>query len=185
MSRAAHWLHRLLELISVVLLLTLAVVVVVAVFYRYALNDSLRWYDEFASVLLAWITYFGAALATQKRAHMAFGSLVVGLPPRLRLLVFALAEAVVYVVFVTLAWAGWRVLDVMQGMTLESLPWVSLQVVQGIIPVGCTLIVLAQIASTPSALERLRAGKDGDRDEIETEIARAEADLAHNAARER
>jgi len=185
MSHAARWLYRLLEVISVTLLLVLATVVVVAVFYRYVLNDSLRWYDELASVLLAWITYFGAALATQKRAHMGFGSLIISLPPRPRLVAFAIAEVVVYVVFVTLAWAGWRVLQIMDGMSLESLPWASLQIVQGIIPVGCALIVLAQIASTPDALQRLRAGRDADRDEIDAEIARAAADTARGASRER
>lgn len=178
MATAARLLYRALEVTSVALLIVLASIVIAAVIFRYVLNDSLPWYDEVASVLLAWITYFGAALAAQKRAHMGFGGLVLALPMRLRFIVFIVAEFVVYAVFIVLAWAGWRVLDVMEGMSLESLPWASLQIVQAIVPVGCTLIVLAQIASTPEAIARLRAGKDTEQIEIEEEIARAEADRA-------
>lgn len=176
MSTLAKLLHRLLELISVGLLVALALLVVVAVVMRYVFNDSLAWYDEVASVMLAWITYFGAALAAQKRAHMGFGSLVLKAPMAVRYALFVVAELVVYTVFIALAWAGWKVLVVMEGMSLESLPWASLALVQSIVPVGCGLIVLAQFASTPLALQRLRSGKDADAEEVDLEIARAQAE---------
>ncbi len=178
MRRAAHLLHRLLEVITVTLMLALAVIVVVAVIFRYGLNSSLPWYDEVASVLLAWITYYGAALAALKRSHLGFSALVLHLPPVPRAVVFVIAELVVYAVFIALAWAGWRVLAVMEGMSLESLPWASLQVVQSIVPVGCALYVLAQALSTPLAWERMTSGRDAESDEIESEIRRARAELA-------
>jgi len=52
-------------------MVTLSVVVIVAVCYRIA-GDSLSWYDEVASILLAWITYYGAALAALQRKHVGF-----------------------------------------------------------------------------------------------------------------
>ena len=48
-------------------MVTLAVEVTVGVAFRYV-GHSLVWYDELASILLAWVTYYGAALATLKRA---------------------------------------------------------------------------------------------------------------------
>ena len=33
-------------------------------------GQSLTWYDEVASHLLAWLTFYGAALASVKRAHI-------------------------------------------------------------------------------------------------------------------
>lgn len=155
-----------------------------AVFCRYVLNDSIPWYDEVASVLLAWITYFGASLAAQRRAHLGFSALVRSLPARAKTATFLVSELVTYAVFVTLAWAGWRVLAVMEGMNLEGLPWVSFQFVQSIVPIGCGLIIVAQIFSTPLAWNRLIAGRDAERDEIEAEIAKAEAELARTKARE-
>ena len=39
-----------------------------AVFIRYVLNSSLVWYDEFASYLLVWLTFYGAVVADYQRA---------------------------------------------------------------------------------------------------------------------
>ena len=40
------------------------------------LGASLVWYDEVASVLLAWLTFYGSALASVKRAHIGCPELV-------------------------------------------------------------------------------------------------------------
>lgn len=168
---------KAIEAMAVLLLITLAVIVVLAVGFRYLLNDSLPWYDEVASVLLAWITYFGAALAALRRSHLGFSAALLAMTLKLRALLFALAEVIVYAVFISLAWAGWRVLDVMEGMTLEALPWVSFTFVQSIVPLGCVMFIIAQLLSTPQAWARLRAGRDVEAEEIESEIAKAQAEL--------
>ena len=183
MGWLAYIFGKALELVAVALLLALAGIVVAAVVFRYVLNDSLPWYDEVASVLLAWITYFGAALAALRRAHLGFGALMARLPLSWRAPLFGLAEMVTYAVFIALGWAGWRVLAVMEGMSLESLPAISLQIVQAIVPVGCALFVLAQLLSTPEAWRRMVAGSDAETEEIEAEIAKVEAELAKTAAR--
>ncbi|MEQ8354777.1 MAG: TRAP transporter small permease [Kiloniellaceae bacterium] len=175
MVLAGRLLHRLLEVVTISLLVFLACIVVAAVVFRYGLNASLPWYDEVASVLLAWITYYGAALAALRRGHLGFSGLVLSLPPRPRMLLFILAEGVVYAVFVSMAWAGWYVLRVMAGETLVSLDWLSLQVTQSVVPIGCVLFIFAQILSTPQAWALSRAGRDAEADEIEAEIARAQA----------
>ena len=48
--------------IAVCLLASLAVIVLMGVTYR-KLGISMVWYDEVASIALAWLTYYGAALA--------------------------------------------------------------------------------------------------------------------------
>ncbi len=176
MRRAAAILHRLLEAITVALLLCLAMVVVSSVVARYVFNSSFHWYDEVASVMLAWLTYYGAALAALRRSHLGFSGLVLGLPRGARVPVFLLAEAVVYAVFLSIAYAGWYVLRVMAGETLVSLDWVPLQFTQSVVPIGCLLFILAPGLSTPEAWRRLQSGRDADAVEIETEIARAQAD---------
>ncbi len=177
MTLAGRLLHRCLEVITIGLLVLLALLVVTAVFFRYGLNASLPWYDEVASVLLAWITYYGAALAALRRGHLGFGGLVLSLPPLPRKLLFVFAELVVYAVFVAMAWAGWFVLNIMAGETLVSLDWVPLQFTQSVVPIGCALFILAQILSTPAAWARSLAGRDIETEEIEAEIAKAERDL--------
>ncbi|WP_299621466.1 TRAP transporter small permease [Pelagibius sp.] len=174
MALAGRALHRVLEVVTIALLVVLALLVITAVAFRYGLNASLPWYDEVASVLLAWITYYGAALAALRRGHLGFAGLVLSLPPLPRKLLFVLAELIVYTVFVSMAWAGWFVLQIMAGETLVSLDWVPLQFTQSVVPIGCVLFILAQILSTPDAWARIVAGLDVEAEEIEAEIAKAE-----------
>ena len=174
MALAGRALHRVLEVVTIALLAVLALLVITAVAFRYGLNASLPWYDEVASVLLAWITYYGAALAALRRGHLGFAGLVLSLPPLARKLLFVLAELIVYTVFVSMAWAGWFVLQIMAGETLVSLDWVPLQFTQSVVPIGCVLFILAQILSTPDAWARIVAGLDVEAEEIEAEIAKAE-----------
>ena len=49
----------------------LAVVVVLAVVFRKA-GASLVWYDEVAAIMLAWLTYYGAALAALQARALGF-----------------------------------------------------------------------------------------------------------------
>lgn len=182
MALAGRALHRVLEVVTIALLVVLALLVIAAVAFRYGLNASLPWYDEVASVLLAWITYYGAALAALRRGHLGFAGLVLSLPPLARRLLFVLAELIVYTVFVSMAWAGWFVLQVMAGETLVSLDWVPLQFTQSVVPIGCVLFILAQILSTPDAWARVVAGLDVEAEEIEAEIAKAERTQAEIAA---
>ncbi len=171
----AHSIFRFgLEAITVALLVTLAVIVVLAVGFRYS-GSSFIWYDEVASVILAWLTYYGAALAALRRGHLGFSGLILSLGPRARATAFIAAEVVVYAVFVTMAWAGWKVLAVMAGETLVSLEWVPLQFTQSVVPIGCALFVLAQAVSTREAWARMRAGRSAEDEEIAHEIDRAQA----------
>jgi TRAP-type C4-dicarboxylate transport system permease small subunit len=142
------------------LLVALAAIVVVAVVYRKA-GHSLVWYDEVASVLLAWLTYYGAALAALKRAHIGFGGFVDSLAPRPRLAAVLFAEACVIGFFALLAWVGWRVLGVLDGIYLISLPWVPVLVTQSVIPIGAVLFILAELLTLPEALRRGRAAPHG------------------------
>lgn len=178
MRVAALILHRLLEGVTIGLLVALAGVVVSAVIARYIFNSSLPWYDEVASVMLAWITYYGAGLAALRRGHLGFTGLVMKLGQIARAVAFIIAEIIVYAVFITMAYAGWYVLRVMEGEHLVSLEWVSVPFTQSVVPIGCALFVLAQILSTPGAWQRAWTGRDAEADEIAEEIARAEAEMA-------
>lgn len=146
-------LERLLEAIVILLMISLAGVVVVAVIYRKA-GASLVWYDEIASIMLAWLTYYAAALAALKRAHLGFSGLVDALSPWLRLLAVLIAESCVFAFFILLAWVGYDVLVVLKGDTLVSLPEVPTQLTQSVIPIGAVLFVIAEALSLPDVLRK-------------------------------
>lgn len=147
----------LLAVFTVSLLLILTGVVVIAVIYR-KLGASLSWYDEIAVILLAWITYYGSALASLKRAHIGFPNIVQAMPVPLRLIAVLLAEFAVIAFFLVLAWTGWWVMEVLEGDTLVSLTWVPTSFTQSVIPVAALLIVLAQLLTMPEMLRRALYG---------------------------
>ena len=129
----------------------LAGVVVVGVVFR-KFGAALVWYDEVASILLAWLTYYGAALAALRRAHIGVPTVVQRLEGRWRLFTVAVAETAVIGFFLAVAWAGWQVLQVLGGTTLVSLPWVPARLAQSVIPIGAILFIAAELLSLPEAL---------------------------------
>lgn len=139
------------------LMVTLTVLVIVAVIYRKA-GASLSWYDEVASVLLAWITYYGAALAALRRSHIGVDGILLSLPIRWRAAAVILAEILVISFFVIMAWAGWEILKVLEGTTLISLTWVPIQLTQSIIPIGAVLFIIAELLSFPAYWSGVMAG---------------------------
>ena len=143
--------ERLLETITVFLIISLAVVVVLGVIYRWS-GASLSWYDEIASVQLAWLTYYGASLAALKRAHIGVPGLIAVVPPLFRVPLVLLAEAVVIGFFLILAWYGYIVLVVLEGDTLISLPWISTQVTQSVIPISAVLFIIAELLNMPQIM---------------------------------
>ena len=133
----SHKLRRgfetLLEIITALIVASLTALIVMGTIYRY-MGSALSWYDEVASIGLVWMTYFGSALAALKGAHIGFPGLVNAMPPRWRVPVTIFAEAWVFFFFGLLAYAGWQVLVILEGMTLVSLPDVPVQLTQSIIP---------------------------------------------------
>jgi TRAP-type C4-dicarboxylate transport system permease small subunit len=140
--------ERLLETITVLLIVSLAVVVVLGVIFRWA-GESLSWYDEVASVQLAWLTYYGASLAALKRAHIGVPGLIAAVPPLYRIPLVILAEFVTIGFFLILAWYGYVVLVILEGDTLISLPFIGTQFTQSVIPIGAILFVIAEILNLP------------------------------------
>ncbi len=155
-QRFQKGLQRALESTVVVLIVALALVVVLGVVFR-KLGASLVWYDEVASILLAWLTFYGAALAALHRAHIGFPKLVDGLGPTLRRPLILLGEAFVLMFFMVVAWAGWRVFGILGGEMLVSLPWVPQRLTQSVIPIGAVLFIIAELVTLPEVW----AGGDG------------------------
>lgn len=148
--------ERLLEGIVIALTVALAVEVTLGVVFRYS-GYALVWYDEIASVLLAWVTYYGAALGALKRSHIGVPELVQLLPPRLRVPLAIVAEAFVLAFFILLAWVGYSVLEVLATDNLVALPEVSVAYTQSVIPISAVLFVIAEALALPEVLREARA----------------------------
>jgi TRAP-type C4-dicarboxylate transport system permease small subunit len=173
-QRLAYFYGRLLEIILILLMVGLTVIVAMAVIYRKVLEDSLSWYDEVASIMLIWITYYGAALAALRRKHIGFDGFLLSLPERPRLVAFIISEALIIGFFALFAYGGWLVFQVVAGDNLISLTWVPQQLPHSVIPIGGMLFIAAEILSIPEAWRAISAGKSLEHEEIEEEIRHAQ-----------
>lgn len=132
-----------LEWVVMVLMVALAVEVTLGIVFR-TLGQSLVWYDEVASVLLAWLTFYGSALASVKRGHIGCPEVVDQLPPQARRWVNLFSQVLVLAFFALLGWVGASILPILATDALVSLPWVPMSFVQSVIPVSAALILLAE-----------------------------------------
>jgi TRAP-type C4-dicarboxylate transport system permease small subunit len=135
---------RLLEWVVGALMVLLFVEVTAGVVFR-MVGHSLIWYDEVASVMLAWLTYYGSALASVRRAHIGCPEVVDMMPPGPRRIVNIAAQVVVIGFFVVLGYVGISIMPILAGDSMVSLPWVPMNFVQSVIPVSAALIVVAEV----------------------------------------
>jgi TRAP-type C4-dicarboxylate transport system permease small subunit len=150
-QRAGSAMHRfrdryglVLEWVVMALMVALALEVVLGVAFR-AAGASLVWYDEVASVLLAWLTFYGSALASVKRAHIGCPEIVDQMRPGLQRVVNILAQLLVIAFFALLGWMGLAIMPALVGESLVSLSWIPMNFVQSVIPVSSALILVGEV----------------------------------------
>ncbi len=135
---------RLLEVVVGALMVILAIEVTLGIVFR-VIGQSLVWYDEIASALLAWLTFYGSALASVKRAHIGCPEVVDQLRPTLKRIVDIVAQLLVIGFFALLGWVGLTIMPILAGDSMVSLPSIPMNVVQSVIPISSVLILVAEV----------------------------------------
>lgn len=155
-QRFRKFYNSMLEYIVICLMMVLTSIVIVAVIYRKA-GASLSWYDEVASVTLAWLTYYGAALAALSGGHIGFSGLINAIKPKLRIYFVIIGELFIFGFFILLALVGVNVLAVLEGDSLTSLTWVPTRLTQSVMPIGAILFIIAEAMRLPDILKQAKS----------------------------
>jgi len=134
---------RFLEWVVIALMVVLACEVTLGVAFR-TFGRAVSWYDELASVLLAWLTFYGAALASVRRAHIGCPELLDAMPWPARRILNIVAQVLVIAFFVLLGGVGVAIMPVLATDALVSVPEIPMSVVQSVIPISSALIVIAE-----------------------------------------
>jgi TRAP-type C4-dicarboxylate transport system permease small subunit len=161
MAQFRKWFQKLLETIVLILVVSLSLIVVAGVLFR-QFGAPLVWYDEVAAIMLAWLTYYGAALAALYRAHIGFTNLIEKAPLKFRVAIVLIREAVVIGFFAFAAWAGVMVVMAVEGFYLASLPSVSRQLTQSAIPIGAVLFIIAELLNVPDLIRWEPSGENAE-----------------------
>jgi TRAP-type C4-dicarboxylate transport system permease small subunit len=149
MRRIFDRLINVLDWWSMLLLVLMVVLVFLGVFFRYVLGASLAWYDEFASYLLVWLTFYGAVSASYRDRHIGFDLVVNRFTSSPGRVARVIAELFVLGFQVVLFYYGWILTQKMGDETAVSLPWVKMAWVYSVLPIAGGLMLLI-------SLERLR-----------------------------
>ena len=146
---------------TVLLLVLMVLLVSLGVFFRYVLNSSLSWYDEFASFLLVWLTFYGAVVASYRRRHIGFEIVVDRLMPGTRKIVELIAESCVLGFQAVLFYHGWQLMQKMGDETTVSLVSVKMRWIYSVLPItgGLMLVIsLMRFVSIATGSEKTKGG---------------------------
>jgi TRAP-type transport system small permease protein len=113
------------------------VILVANTVLRYARGSSLQWANEVPELLFPWMVMAGVVLAAVHSAHIATTFLMEAVPAAVQRAVGVLSWLVVAGLYGTLAWATFRMLDVVHD---EKSPILQ---VPGSLTYGCVLIGMA------------------------------------------
>ena len=139
--------------------ITIAVVMLAQVFFRYVINSSLQWSEEISIWALIWMVFIGSAVIMREWAHINIPTFVNLIQIKIRpyFLLFAKLETIAFLVAVV--WYGFAVFNQNFHARSPSLDmstrWAKLA-----IPVGGVLMLIFAIRVTLLDIVNLRRGND-------------------------
>lgn len=120
------------------------IIICVQVFFRFGLNDALRWPEEAARFLMIWTTFLAGAYALNSGQHTAVRIVVDQLPDRVRIPTEMLAWTGILVFLGLLAYGG-----ITQSIGLASLSTgalgISRAIPYAVIPVSAIIYVAVSV----------------------------------------
>jgi TRAP-type C4-dicarboxylate transport system permease small subunit len=100
------WLKRALEAAVVLLVLSFFIVVLTSVFYRYVLNDSIVWTEEWVRFTLFWTVMLGTALVSYENGHLYIEAIHHAVPKPVSIAIAWLAHLLSIAFLAILLWQG-------------------------------------------------------------------------------
>lgn len=94
------------EIITAICFVSLVIVVILSIFYRYILNTSLVWSDEFLRISLFWCVMLAAAQLSDTDGHFRIRLFHKFISLYLETILITLAEIISFFFWLTLLWLG-------------------------------------------------------------------------------
>jgi TRAP-type transport system small permease protein len=141
--------------ISYVLVVFVTIDTGLAVFYRYIMNQPLRWTEEAGRYALIWLTMITASVAIRKRKHIILEALVNRLPKRLAICIEICMSLVIIVIIGIVTRYCWiMAFQTAMGMYAASLD-IRMAWPYAALPVGFVLIIYHSIYVILEDIKRL------------------------------
>lgn len=121
MLKIGRILHRVCEILLVLVLSAMAVAVFLQVLHRYVLHLPLFWTEEFARYCLVWGSLLGAAVALKNKEHIAVTFFLERFPGGLARRLTLLARLSVALILCVMTWGGIRLVLVTSAQISPAL----------------------------------------------------------------
>ncbi len=133
--------NKLLDGLIMVILGMMSVLVALNVFFRFVLNFSLYWGDELAQILLVWLTFLGAAVATREKSHYVFTYFLDKMAGKWHKIFTLVRDCLNILIISILLYYSSKVSFNIQSWIMPALEF-SRSFVYGAAPVGCIFMLI-------------------------------------------
>jgi TRAP-type C4-dicarboxylate transport system permease small subunit len=138
--------------IAMVMVGLMTVIILVAVFWRYVLQDSIFWSEELSKMLMVWMTFMAAPIALERGMHVGIQSLLQAVKGRWHYAMVALGQIVILILMAVcvkegfeLAWFAKR--QVASSFDMSMIwPYLSM-------PIGCFMLFTVSLENMLNALK--------------------------------
>lgn len=134
-------LFRLAEIVLVLVAFIICGAVLLAVFSRYVLNDSVPWADELPALALIWLTFLGAAVLARRNENLSFDGVSAALPESIQRILEIFNGILILIFLGILVYYGWLLTAQTWDRSAVTLP-ISMGWVRLIVPISGVLMML-------------------------------------------
>lgn len=138
-------LGKMIENISsawcVLCLISLLIVSLLGIFFRYILNDPFEWTEEASRFLFLGCCYIAINIAQRRQGHIAIKIAVDNLPKIVKSIVGYLVDLLITGFIVVLIWQGYLMV-IKTTMVGYSLDFISMKWIYLLIPIGMLLTLI-------------------------------------------
>jgi TRAP-type C4-dicarboxylate transport system permease small subunit len=121
LDKMGHGLAFGSQVVGAMTALVMVVSLLLGVFYRYVLEDSLVWNDEVASLAFTWTVFLFASALVREGGHVRVTLLVNALPGLLAECVERFIMLLIFAFGLLMLWAGWNFAEFTAGQVSAAL----------------------------------------------------------------
>ena len=150
--KALEILRKITDAIVAILFAVLVTLVLIQVFTR-MFHMSQTWIDEISKFVFVWVTYLGGAITVRKGANITFDLVLEGVHGKTYKILFTFVNIVCVIFLAAMAvlssQAAWA-----NRVPLSTMTRVNMGLMNMAIPIGCVLMIIAQVEYYFSTLKK-------------------------------
>ena len=150
--KALEILRKITDAIVAILFAVLVTLVLIQVFTR-MFHMYQTWIDEISKFVFVWVTYLGGAITVRKGANITFDLVLEGVHGKTYKILFTFVNIVCVIFLAAMAvlssQAAWA-----NRVQLSTMTRVNMGLMNMAIPIGCVLMIIAQVEYYFSTLKK-------------------------------